>query len=873
MVYDVSGSSALPQPTKDTTIDQVANALRNAGSAMSDTQVISQTAVVEGWVGESANQYVGDVNEIKTAVEGAQTSIESSAQALVTYQTEFTNLKAKITAHQTTWDDDLKTYKEAVAAQEADRENARNESAQNDPGGTFDSSSWDNEISKLKTNIENKQKETAKLYNADVEAVDSAASTAANSINAALEVYIPGISSGSSRPSVPSRTDLGVRIFGGGQGLLAAQTNWDEAHVAASAAAKLTEGSGKFGEPSKDDIDKFNELYGERLKNDPFFAHAFMQKIGSSKLNQLLTRFDSAIIANSADDAYKASMKKMLSSIGSGLIIATGGETTEPTDKWKLWSNSYKGLRFQDEKSVEEWRSSFQGQLIDDGKKWYGRNGEIINYDEAKNNLYQPISGYMALGQYLALSAQDNPKLSLGDHFLNGVDGQNSVAKDMVKFDHDSKINYSRWRCEFEATNDPYQRAKIKNVRKGIFGDTSWDYLQNMYTSMDGHSNGSIKFLNSTWDHDDNPKTDDMNMTRYLVGNRSQDVSNGNPSSTYWADDKGDALGRLISESSGDRANKDSVNIASNFLEGYKDGLERNYGNYDKINAQDTFGYHNSNMRNWAGQILSPYADDMAKYLNDPSRENGAYLPENSGKYQLMFDSKMQSSLLAKDGILADLAWDKGANGRASAREVLLASTMVKSDQAFSDEFASNSPDKYTNLRDKVQSYSKLYEALYEVPGANETALNNHIAEQNKKMQSVINAGIGMIPWGDLIKDKGIEYIFNQIKANGLSPALNETFPTTINEYDPSNANNSVENLMKDQLERIRYEDYQHRHPGTTPWNELSATEREHFKQGMTNPESKYYENGTYSKYKSEIWNNVTGDINDAKEENAEAGK
>ena len=278
-------------------------------------------------------------------------------------------------------------------------------------------------------------------------------------------------------------------------------------------------------------------------------------------------------------------------------------------------------------------------------------------------------------------------------------------------------------------------------------------------------------------------------------------------------------------------------------------------------------------MRNWAGQILSPYADDMAKYLNDPSRENGAYLPENSGKYQLMFDSKMQSSLLAKDGILADLAWDKGANGRASAREVLLASTMVKSDQAFSDEFASNSPDKYTNLRDKVQSYSKLYEALYEVPGANETALNNHIAEQNKKMQSVINAGIGMIPWGDLIKDKGIEYIFNQIKANGLSPALNETFPTTINEYDPSNANNSVENLMKDQLERIRYEDYQHRHPGTTPWNELSATEREHFKQGMTNPESKYYENGTYSKYKSEIWNNVTGDINDAKEENAEAGK
>ena len=82
MVYDVSGSSALPQPVKDATIDQVANALRNAGSAMSDTQVVSQTAVVEGWVGESANQYVSDVNEIKTAVEEPNSTRLNSSHTL-----------------------------------------------------------------------------------------------------------------------------------------------------------------------------------------------------------------------------------------------------------------------------------------------------------------------------------------------------------------------------------------------------------------------------------------------------------------------------------------------------------------------------------------------------------------------------------------------------------------------------------------------------------------------------------------------------------------------------------------------------------------------------------------------------------------------
>ena len=876
MVYDVSGSSALPQPTKDTTIDQVANALRNAGSAMSDTQVISQTAVVEGWVGESANQYVSDVNEIKTAVEGAQTSIESSAQALVTYQTEFTNLKAKITAHQTTWDDDLKTYKEAVAAQEADRENARNESAQNDPGGTFDSSSWDNEISKLKTNIENKQKETAKLYNADVEAVDSAASTAANSINAALEVYIPGISSGEAAAVTPNRSDLGVTMFGGGTGLLAAQTKWEDAMTDAPQAARLlNQTDPDTGLPTEGALKEFNEKYGGRLASDPYFASAFLNQVGAEKLY--------SIAGKSTDESIPAShvsaLRSFTESVGAGIILATGGNSTQDTGTISNFNSVDKALSIDGETSVESWRSKFQGDLISNGQKKYNHDGEVIT----ENRTQMSYLGYELLGQYIGHGAKAHPELSLGDDFLNGVDGKNAVGKAMVKWDAEHPRNFDL--INASAGSGPSGTVEVKYGKNGMFRDgLSWDYLQNMYEAMDNNPDDTPaqKFMNSTlkWDDDHNGDTPDkeMNMTRYLVGNRSQ-LGKPGSATLYWPDDKGEALGRLINEISGDRSNKDSVNVASNFLEGYNDGISRNYddgwqfGNQDKVEAQDIFGYHNSNMRNWAGQILSPYADDIAQYLNDPSSKNGVYLPENSNKYQLMFDSKMQSSLLAKDGIIADLAWDKGVDGRAPAREVLLASTMVKSDQAFSDGFTSNSPTKYTDLRDKIQSYSKLYEALYEVPGANETALQNHIAERNKNIQTVINAGVGMVPWGDVITDKGAEYVFNQVKSNGMSPTLNEIFPTKIKDYDPSNANNSVENLMKDQLERIRYENYQHNHPDATPWNELSADEREHFKQGMTDPDSKYYENGIYSQYKSEIWNNVTGDINDAKEENAEAGK
>ena len=876
MVYDVSGSSALPQPAKDTTIDQVANALRNAGSAMSDTQVISQTAVVEGWVGESANQYVSDVNEIKTAVEGAQTSIESSAQALVTYQTEFTNLKAKITAHQTTWDDDLKTYKEAVAAQEADRENARNESAQNDPGGTFDSSSWDNEISKLKTNIENKQKESAKLYNAVVEAVDSAASTAANSINAALEVYIPGISSGEAAAVTPNRSDLGVTMFGGGTGLLAAQTKWEDAMTDAPQAARLlNQTDPNTGLPTEAALKKFNEKYGNRLASDPYFASALLNKIGAEKLYSIAGKSTDQNIPAS----YVSALKSFTENVGAGIILATGGNSTQNTEAISNFNSVDKALSIDGKTSVESWRSKFQGDLISNGQKKYSHDGEVIT----ENRTQISYLGYELLGQYIGHGAKAHPELSLGDDFLNGVNGENAVGKAMVKWDAEHPRNFDL--INASASSGPSGTAELKYGKNGMFRDgLSWDYLQNMYEAMDNNPDDTPaqKFMNSTlkWDDDHNGDTPDkeMNMTRYLVGNRTQ-VGKPGDLTLYWPDDKGEALGRLINEISGDRSNKDSVNIASNFLEGYNDGISRNYddgwrfGNQDKVEAQDIFGYRNSNMRNWAGQILSPYADDIAQYLDDPSNKNGVHLPENSNRYQLMFDSKMQSSLLAKDGIIADLAWDKGVDGRAPAREVLLASTMVKSDQAFSEGFASNSPTKYTDLRDKIQNYSKLYEALYEVPGANETALHNHIAERNKNIQSVINAGVGMIPWGDVITDKGAEYVFNQVKTNGLSPALNEAFPTKIKEYDPSNANNSVENLMRDQLERIRYENYQHSHPEATPWNELSADEREYFKQGATNPESKYYENGTYSQYKSEIWNNLTGDINDAKEENAEAGK
>lgn len=102
----------------------------------------------------------------------------------------------------------------------------------------------------------------------------------------------------------------------------------------------------------------------------------------------------------------------------------------------------------------------------------------------------------------------------------------------------------------------------------------SWDYLQNMYEAMDNAPDKAParKFMNSTLEWKDGTETKQISMTRYLIGHRSagekQDVYK-----TYWADDKGEALGTLVEDLSSDTSKLESVNIAREFIKGYNDGL------------------------------------------------------------------------------------------------------------------------------------------------------------------------------------------------------------------------------------------------------------------------------------------------------------
>jgi len=399
---------------------------------------------------------------------------------------------------------------------------------------------------------------------------------------------------------------------------LAAQSRWAAAEADAPAAAALINRiDGKTKLPSQAALRQFNATYGARLASDPYFATMLMKHIGAEKLCSIGSR-----IAGRADlsDSHKAQLKAFTASMGAGLILATGGSSTTDTDTTTGFKALDNTLTTDGKKTIRQWRSDFQAALNTYGQTSYDYEGNVIS---ARNGVKMSLFGYEVFGQYLGQGARAHPELSVGDHFLNGVDGKNSVAKAMVKWDAENPVNF---RLNNVTTGSGYGGGKSEDP--GMFKDgLSWDYLQNMYEAMDNapdkapartFMNSKLEWVDKWPDNEPGePRHREMNMTRYLVGNRTQ-VGKVGSSALYWAEDKGAALGTLIEDLSSDTSKAKSVNIAREFIKGYNDGLDRNYdgwqiGNQDKEKGQDVFGYMNSNLRSHIGGILKEYVSDIVE--------------------------------------------------------------------------------------------------------------------------------------------------------------------------------------------------------------------------------------------------------------------
>ena len=520
----------------------------------------------------------------------------------------------------------------------------------------------------LRARLDERQADEARAYNKTVEAVDAAAASTAGKLRAALDGVVPGVTGPDGARGVPSRAAVGLALFGGTKGILAAQSRWAAAEADAPAAAELINRiDGKTKLPSQAALRQFNAMYGARLASDPYFAIMLMREIGAEKLCSIGSR-----VAGRADlsDSHKAQLKAFTASMGAGLILATGGSSTTDTDTTTGFKALDTVLTVDGKKTIRQWRSDFQAALNKYGQTSYDYEGNVIS---ARNGVKMSLFGYEVFGQYLGQGARAHPELSVGDHFLNGVDGKNSVAKAMVKWDAENPVNF---RLNNVTTGSGYGGGKSED--SGMFKDgLSWDYLQNMYEAMDNapdkapartFMNSKLEWVDKWPDNEPGePRHREMNMTRYLVGNRTQ-VGKVGSSALYWAEDKGAALGTLIEDLSSDTSKAKSVNIAREFIKGYNDGLDRNYdgwqiGNQDKEKGQDVFGYMNSNLRSHIGGILKEYTGDLAHELNDYTGVKngpGASWDPRDKRYHLVLDKDLYEKLDSSDSkFFTDIAADK----------------------------------------------------------------------------------------------------------------------------------------------------------------------------------------------------------------------
>ena len=660
----VSGVRALPQPERVTSVGSVAEALHHIAGAMSDTQVMTVGESIVGWIGQSAGAFAHEARHIQAAVRKVQGAIANVIAALNEYQSVCNGLTQQIRSHQQNWDSNIAWYKKEVSEVQS-RVGAAS-------GGQFPLlDAVDGvEVAKaaLRARLDERQADEARAYNKTVEAVDAAAASTAGKLKAALDGVVPGATGPDGARGVPSRAAVGLALFGGTKGILAAQSRWAAAEADAPAAAALIDRTdGKTKLPSQAALRQFNATYGARLASDPYFATMLMREIGAEKLCAIGSR-----IAGRADlsDSHKALLKAFTASMGAGLILATGGSSKTDTDTTTGFKALDNALTVDGKKTVRQWRSDFQAALNKYGQTSYDYEGNVIS---ARNGVKMSLFGYEVFGQYLGQGARAHPELSVGDHFLNGVDGKNSVAKAMVKWDAENPVNF---RLNNVTTGSGYGGGKSED--SGMFKDgLSWDYLQNMYEAMDNapdkapartFMNSKLEWVDKWPDNEPGePRHREMNMTRYLVGNRTQ-VGKVGSSALYWAEDKGAALGTLIEDLSSDTSKAKSVNIAREFIKGYNDGLDRNYdgwqiGNQDKEKGQDVFGYMNSNLRSHIGGILKEYTGDLAHELNDYTGVKngpGASWDPRDKRYHLVLDKDLYKKLDSSDSkFFTDIAADK----------------------------------------------------------------------------------------------------------------------------------------------------------------------------------------------------------------------
>ena len=681
---DVPGEKALPN-LKDSGegILQLGKGIANAGAAMQDTQIIAVGGEVEGWTGLAATAHQGQAAFLQKTIQKAIDLHPKIPALLDKYVQEHAKTRSAITGLQHDWDEARTVHLRRIA------ELAVQLKAGLYPG---DDDEYEKDRAKADEACEKTQKEVKAKYEAAVRSLNELAKSTGDSIFGLADSFAPKSRVAGEGNGTIDRNNLGVELFGGSGGVLAAQARWEDARADADKAAKvfLTKDGKLKGNISQKDLDSFNAAYGERMAKDPFFANAFGLTFGTNNIMKLTS------LVSSAGSFSRDSARELRAVLGSSLILTTGGIRNgldaNGRKVWNAWYAGIDGLNYGDHTSLKEARGKYLDSLNKLGLK---------EWEDGVETQSGGKSGYWLISGLIADGAMSDKQLALGDDFLNG---KHAIADDIV-----------RWSYKNPELTAPYMDYRLPLTN-------TWDPVQNMLVGMDGNPSAARTFLASktSFDVEDNGGRP-MSMVRYLVGHRHIDSYRKEDELSYM--DNGDALANVIDDASSDKSQPQSAYVVREFLHGYTDGLARSD---DEHNGQDSFGYYNHGLRDKAGDILKEYASDFANEIRSPSGVDGATVGREEGnEYHLALTRNQVISMHRADSdFFKDIAFSKKAKSA-------LARSLEMGFQTELETTYKNDEDSLSTaeLQNKVDKIKNTYIGIFNTVNAGSLAADVSTAE------------------------------------------------------------------------------------------------------------------------------------------------
>ena len=189
-----------------------------------------------------------------------------------------------------------------------------------------------------------------------------------------------------------------------------------------------------------------------------------------------------------------------------------------------------------------------------------------------------------------------------------------------------------------------------------------------------------------------------------------------------------------------------SATIAANFLIGYQEGLEIDNSLDDGV---DPFGMQHTALRSWAGTILAPHIEGITNSLQMPDGHGFSLrAPQSNDGYLINLSADLTDRIIGNNGLFTDLAFDKGLDGREGAITTLKVAANAGFKEDMDYALAHGNPGGLQAAQNKWAPI--MNDLALAPPGASEQA-TAAIVENREQWNSMIQKGIGMIPFGNII--------------------------------------------------------------------------------------------------------------------------